>query len=120
MSEDDFKTLWLGDQVKGTVRQALADGLLAAAQGVMADSVAVAPKETGELRASAYAQVDASTLVAIVGYDVPRDVKSIVQHEDLKRRHPDGEQAKFLEKPLYANRANASAQLVKAVGRKLA
>ena len=39
-------------------------------------------------------------MIAIAGYDDPRDVKTIKQHEDLTYHHPAGEQAKFLEAPL--------------------
>lgn len=91
---------WLGDQVKNQVRAAAARGLLQGADDVIEASRAVAPRETGELRQSAYTGVDESSLIAIAGYDVPRDIKTIKQHEDLTYRHPSGEQAKFLEKPL--------------------
>ena len=93
---------WMGDQVKGAVRRAVADGLLEGATEVIESSKKVAPRKTGRLRDSGYSDVDSNTLIAIAGYDDPRDIKTIKQHEDLSYHHPAGEQPKFLEGPLRA------------------
>src|SRR5690625_1287348 len=93
---------WVGDRVKGAVRDAAAAGLVEGAGDVIDASKKVVPVKTGRLRDSGYSDVDRSTLIAIAGYDDPRDVKTIKQHEDLSYHHPGGEQSKFLEGPLRA------------------
>lgn len=94
------RSAWYGDRIKGLVRVAAVNGLLTTARQVSEKSKAIAPRRSGELRESAYADVDEKTLIAIAGFDVQRDIKTIMQHEDLGYRHPQGESAKFLEKPL--------------------
>lgn len=96
------KVEWMGQAVRGKVRAAAVAGLQAGVDYAKEQSVQIAPRLTGELRASAYTGVDRSTLIGIVGYDVPRDVKAIKQHEDLSYHHPSGEQSKFLEDPVKA------------------
>lgn len=114
---DDVKVEWFGEQILDDVRQGANDALLDIAKGVISDSVQIVPRHTHELANSAYADVDRSTSVAIAGYDVPRDVKTIKQHEDLTYRHPPGESAKFLEKPLKAARSKAAWRLAEGLRR---
>lgn len=94
------KSVWLGDKIKGRVRLAAVGGLLQTARHVKNESQRIVPRKTDDLHNAAYADVDPDTLIAIAGYDVQRDIKTIKQHEDLSYRHPQGESAKFLEKPL--------------------
>lgn len=110
---------WFGDRISQQVRKAAADGLLAGANVVKPKSQAVAPLKTAELRGSAYTDVDPSTLIAIVGYDVPRDIKAIKQHEDLSYHHPAGEQSKFLEGPLKASAGEVNSKVANALRRVL-
>lgn len=95
-----MSTVWMGEQIKGIVRQAAAWGLLEGAQVAKEASLAMVPRETGALADSAYVDVDPDTLISIVGYDEVRDVKTIKEHEDLTYKHPRGGQAKFLEIPV--------------------
>jgi hypothetical protein len=108
---------WMGDRLVGQVRQAAASGLLSGADVVKEASVAQAPRETGELAGSAYTGVDSSSLIAIVGYDVPRDIKAIKQHEDLSYSHPRGGGPKFLEKPLRASSSAVQSEVANALRR---
>ncbi|WP_435298536.1 hypothetical protein [Timonella sp. A28] len=110
---------WDGANVSVVVRGAARQGLLAGAKHVRDASQRVAPSETRELRESAYAEVDPSSLIAIVGYDVPRDIKAIKQHEDLSYAHPSGEQAKFLEKPLRDSAGAVQSEISKSLRRVL-
>lgn len=102
---------WLGDVIKGRARRAAVEGLHEGAKTIGRASAEVAPQESSELRNSLYTDADANTLIAIVGYDVPRDIKTIKQHEDLTYHHPPGEQAKFLEQPVRQHRATIVAEL---------
>lgn len=105
------RTEWRGDEIKGVVRRATAQGLKEGVEVAKEASVKVAPRLTNELRESAYTDVDESSLIGIVGYDVPRDIKTIKQHEDLSYYHPAGEQAKFLEQPVKQVQGQAQAKL---------
>ncbi|MBN8883401.1 MAG: hypothetical protein J0H73_13935 [Salana multivorans] len=102
---------WYGDRVKHQAHAALAAGLLALADEVREASLKIVPRETDALARSAGTDVDPNTLVASVYYDGARDIKTIVQHEALSYRHPPGESAKFLEKPVRAARSTAGARL---------
>ena len=107
----EVRAAWRGDQIKGIVREATVRGLKEGVEVARKASIQVAPLLTGELRAGAYTDVDENSLIGIVGYDIPRDIKAIKQHEDLSYRHPSGEQAKFLEDPVIQSRAAAQAKL---------
>ena len=102
---------WMGDQIKGVVRAAAVEGLREGVELARKASVKIAPLDTGELRACAYTDVDESSLIGIVGYDVPRDIKAIKQHEDLSYSHQSGEKPKFLEEPVRREGAAAQAKL---------
>jgi hypothetical protein len=106
---------WYGDQIKGQLRASAAAGLLAGAEIVRAKSQPVVPREHGKLAASAKAEVDPNTLIAVVSYDAERFAKLFKQHEDLTYRHPGGEQAKFLEEPLYDSARQVQNAVTRAV-----
>src|SRR5690625_4836478 len=72
VSAVNVRGVWMGDQVKGAVRGAVADGLLEGATEVIEASKKVVPVKTGRLRNSGYSDVDSNTLIAIAGYDDPR------------------------------------------------
>ena len=61
----------------------------------------LAPLDTGELRASGYAEFEKAKgrFVGEVGFG---EIYAAVQHEELEYQHTDGE-AKYLEKPLKEN-----------------
>lgn len=111
MAQMSVRMEWRGDEIKGLVRDATVRGLKDGVEVAKEASVKLAPLLTGELRASAYTDVDPVSLIGIVGYDVPRDIKAIKQHEDLSYRHPAGETAKFLETPVKESQAQAQAKL---------
>lgn len=115
MASVSVKVQWMGDQIKGQARKAAARGLLDGVEVAKQASLAMVPVETGRLRSTAYTDVDEDTLIGIVGYDDPRDVKTIKQHEDLSYRHPRGGQAKFLETPVRASGSAAFAKLAAAM-----
>lgn len=102
---------WRGDEIKGIVRRAAVAGLREGVELAKERSISLAPIETGELKAKAYTDVDENTLIGIVGYDLPRDIKTIKQHEDLSYHHPRGGQAKFLEEPVKQSGSEAQAKL---------
>lgn len=110
---------WLGDMVKGRMRDAAGNGLLAAAERVRSRSEALAPREFGELVGSATADVDRGTLIAAVSYDVARFPKAYKQHEDLSYNHPGGGQAKFLEQPVMESGGIVQSEVARAVDRAL-
>lgn len=91
------KVEWMGDKIKGLVRQGATRGLLAGAEVVKAAAVAQTPVESGDLKKSATADVDSGTLISAVAFSDTRRIKVIKQHEDLSYRHPNGGNAKFLE-----------------------
>lgn len=110
---------WMGDQIKGQVRKAAAQGLHYSAQNLLDKSLAVVPRETAELAGSGGTDVDESTLIASVYYDDARDIKTIKQHEDLTYHHPRGGEAKFLEKPASRHKGDlveSLARFLKGVG----
>lgn len=110
---------WMGEQVKGQVRKAAAQGLHYSAQNLLDKSLPLAPRETAAMAGSAGTDIDERTLIASVYYDDARDIKTIKQHEDLSYRHPRGGQAKFLEKPAKRHQGdlvNSLARFLKGVG----
>ena len=113
------RVVWRGNEIKGLVRKAAAAGLKEGVEVAKQRSIRIAPLLTGELRASAYTDVDERSLIGIVGYDVPRDIKAIKQHEDLSYSHPPGEKPKFLEEPVRQSGAEAHAKLAATIRRVL-
>jgi len=58
----------------------------------------LAPVDTGDLRGSAYTEVDG--MVATIGFNTPYALR---QHEDVENHHPKGGQSKYLETPYKDN-----------------
>lgn len=86
---------------------------------------ALAPIDTGELRQSAEpevkvtgnktrAMVTFSAINPINGYDY-----AMIQHEELSFKHPNGGQAKYLEKPLNENSEKYKKRLSDVIGKAL-
>lgn len=82
--------------------RAAESGLYQAAETVVGEAAARAPKDTGALRASAHVQLPerrGDEIVVEFGMGGPAAPYAVVQHEDLSLQHSQGE-AKFLEKTL--------------------
>jgi hypothetical protein len=88
------------------IRRAAARGLFLGAEHVLGESSNVVPLDEASLQRSGTASVDESTLTAMVSYDTPYAVR---QHEEMDYRHAPGRQAKYLEGPLNAERAQVLA-----------
>jgi hypothetical protein len=78
------------------------EGLHDVALDLQGKSQRLAPVDTGDLRGSAYTEVEkeAGGYVAEIGF---KQIYSIVQHENLEYEHPRGGQAKYLEQPAKEN-----------------
>lgn len=70
----------------------------------------LAPVDTGDLRGSAYTEVDG--LIATIGFNTPYALR---QHEDMENRHPKGGQAKYLEQPYKENVHKYTNEIEKAI-----
>lgn len=105
-----------GPQVRGQLREAAAAGLFDGAEYVLGESRQVVPIDEAALERSGTASVDASALTAAVSYDTPYAVR---QHEELTWRHAPGRQAKYLERPLTASRAQVAALIAARIRRSL-
>lgn len=101
---DRVRIEWRGPEARRVVRAAAADGLLKAAEHVLQKSREVVPIEEATLERSGTATVDASKLTAAVSYDTPYAVR---QHEDETLRHDEGRTAKYLERPMNAEKGTA-------------
>ncbi|MCG0062238.1 minor capsid protein [Streptomyces tricolor] len=96
------------------LRQGAARGLYLAAEHVLAEADQVVPLDEAALQRSGTASVDPPSLTAMVSYDTPY---AVVQHERLDYRHAPGRQAKYLEGPLNAARAEVAAILAAEIRR---
>jgi len=92
----------LNDLLKGIPKRAK-DAVRSELKEVMKDlkgkSQDLAPVETGDLKGSAYTDLD--DLQGEVGFTEPYALR---QHEELEYKHPKGGQAKYLEQPYKQNR----------------
>lgn len=87
--------------VAAELRRAAARGLFLGAEHVLGESSDIVPLDEAALQRSGMASVDESSLTAMVSYDTPY---AVVQHERLDYRHAPGRTAKYLERPLNAER----------------
>lgn len=85
------------------VRSAAQRGLGQAAEHVLGVSQGIVPIEEGTLSRSGTTSVDG--LKASVSYDTPYAAR---QHEEMGWQHDAGRSAKYLEKPLNAERGTAA------------
>ncbi|WP_416565055.1 minor capsid protein [Nocardia testacea] len=86
---------WNTAGIAADVRAGADEGLFEAAEVLLAQANDLVPIEEGVLQNSGTAEIADGT--ARVGYNTPY---ARVQHEDLTLNHPNGREAKFLEKPL--------------------
>lgn len=101
-----FQLDFNGAAVARELRAAAERGLVLAAEHVLTQAQALVPLDEGYLQSTGTASVDEGTLTAAVSYDGPYAVR---QHEELDWRHAPGRQAKYLEQPLNASRAEVAA-----------
>lgn len=96
------------------IRNATDRGVLIAAEHVLGESRQVVPiaPDGGTLERSGRASAEQSggTTRGAVSYDTPY---AAVQHEELHYRHAPGRTAKYLERPLNANRQQVLALISK-------
>lgn len=102
---------WRGDEAIARVTAGAILGLNKAAEALLADSKALVPVDSGDLRRSgAVVQATMSDPQSAVTYNTPYAVK---QHEDLSLHHPPTPnpkaQAKYLEAPARQNADKYSA-----------
>ena len=90
-------TMWRGEEVKRATRERGADALRKGAEHILTESNDRIPLEYGDLMRSGDVDVDAGELVASISYDT---AYAVVQHEDVDLIHPNGREAKFLERTL--------------------
>lgn len=90
---------WTGPQVKADTRAAGARALREAAEHVLTETNDRIPLEYGDLMRSGDVDVDEHELVASISYDTAYAVR---QHEDTDLLHPNGREAKYLERTMNA------------------
>ncbi len=105
---------WDGDDISSSARDAVEDGLFQAAEVLLSHSNALVPLDEGPLMNSGTVEVRDGT--ARVGYNTPYAYR---QHEDLAAHHPNGRQAKYLEKPLNQFGSELEAIVGAALNKKL-
>ncbi|WP_280244939.1 hypothetical protein [Nocardia abscessus] len=105
---------WNSDGLDSEITAGVADGLFEAGEVLLAHSNALVPLAEGILENSGTSDVDGSTVR--VGYNTPYALR---QHEDLTLNHPNGREAKYLEKPLNALGSDLVAIVAAAIGRRL-
>lgn len=76
------------------ITEAAQTGIFEAAEALLDQAVEKTPVQDGILRASARATQEGN--VAAVSFNTPYAVR---QHEELGYQHPNGGEAKYLEKP---------------------
>jgi hypothetical protein len=96
---------WNGAAAGKAIRAATVRGLGLWAENLLSESRAIVPLDEATLSRSGRASVDESNLSAAVSYDTPYAVR---QHEDMSLHHPNGRQAKYLEKPFIATKQLAA------------
>lgn len=86
--------------------RAVAQGLVVGAERIIADAVDIVPWDEGILKGSAVVQPPEmfdDRVDVTLGFGGAASDYAIVQHENLDFNHPNGGQAKFLEKATIMN-----------------
>ena len=84
------------------------------AERIMTASKEIVPVDTGALRASGHVQlpeVSALNVSVTLGYGGPAAPYSVYVHENTMARHKEGQQAKFLERPMLEAAEGMEARL---------
>ena len=66
------------------------------AQNILGESQKIVPVDTGTLRRSGHISTDEALNITTISYNTPYALK---QHEDATLNHPNGGEAKYLERP---------------------
>ncbi|MFE9906412.1 hypothetical protein [Streptomyces achromogenes] len=114
MPPQGFRLRFVSGPATRALREGAVRGLFLAAEHVLGKADQVVPLDEAALQRSGAASVDAPSLTAMVSYDTPY---AVVQHERLDYRHAPGRQAKYLEGPLNAARAEVQALIAAEVRR---
>jgi hypothetical protein len=104
-------------EIGGRLGPAIASGLYQAAAGVMSDSIRLAPKKYGTLRASAYVAMPTGTArdqSVEAGYGGFAKAYALRQHEEESYKHTEGG-AKYLEKAITAYEGRVGQILINAM-----
>lgn len=90
-----------------------AAGLYQEAEAIMTDSKEIVPFDLGVLSDSGFVDPwrDGDTVYVMMGYGGAAAAYALIQHEDLTLRHPNGREAKYLEKPLMARVPDMSSRI---------
>jgi hypothetical protein len=99
-------------RAQAVVTAAGGDGLIDAAEPVLAEAKAITPGESGELAESGAIAAD-GLAVAISFGTGESEAYAVIQHEDLSQDHDPGRQGHYLSGPLIA-RKDTVAQVVAA------
>jgi len=102
---------WKGQAFDRAQRNAGRVGVRRAGEWLLAQSVPLAPKDTGALRASGQVRGINAEPVVLVVFDTPY---AIIQHENEEYHHDDG-QAKYLERPLMEGTQTMNAIIAQAI-----
>lgn len=93
-------------------------GVRAGAETLLAASQGLVPVEDGVLKASGRVETEGLHAAVTYGRDddgsehhAPSNQYVIPQHEDMEFNHPNGGEAKFLEKPMNTEHAAIAADL---------
>lgn len=93
---------WFGKRREREIKRRSIEGLMAAAQHVLAVSNSRIPLDEGHLMRSGGVDVDEQAMKASVYYTA---IYAPRQHEELDWNHAPGREAKFLEKSMIEQRA---------------
>lgn len=91
--------------------RALGAGLYLEGNNIMADAKERAPLDLGTLRGSGYVTTPHTSgheTTVELGFGGPAKDYAVVQHEELGFLHPEGGEAKYLERAVDARSANAA------------
>lgn len=123
-------------QVVGQINKGAVKGVQEVAMDLLRRSVRLAPVDTGDLRGSASATVNDTTVAkgtpeggveAVAGVQPPlkggrvegvvkfNEEYALVQHEMVEYEHPRGGQAKYLEQPFLEQQANYREHIARAI-----
>lgn len=78
------------------IKKGALKGLRITAQNILGESQKLVPVDTGTLQKSGSIKLNSETLTAQISYNTPYALK---QHEDATLNHPNGGEAKYLERP---------------------
>lgn len=87
----------------GRARTAVGAGLYGAANNVVTAAKRIVPVDTGTLKGSGYATFPNSrgnNVIVELGFGGAAKDYAVAQHERTDYRHPEGGEAKYLEKPM--------------------